>query len=237
MLAAAAGESAALAFGKVLSSGKSLLCAPIPIGRGPENRPVKSDRATAIDPVSTIPGASGRRRQAAVRREPTQVLQDHVQAVPLDVLHRVIVHTAVLTYSVNRHDPRVMQPGRRPRLELESLHLHRVNPAMQRQDLQGNPPPQRFLHRLVDHPHAAPTDLAEDAIFAELLQLGGDCVPAAPAEAMRSGRAHPGLRPSSTPGRGRTRGSGRPTGGFVAGIPGRRGVRRGGGRETQRPAD
>ena len=145
-------------------------------GRRPVNRPVKSDRATAIDPVSSLSRFAVRRRRQRGRAgaEPAQVFQDHVQPVPLDVLHRVVVHAAVLADPVDRHDPGVVQPRRRARLELESLHLHRVDPAVQRQDLQGDPPPQRLLHRLVDHAHAAPADLAEDAILAEPLESGSD---------------------------------------------------------------
>ena len=48
----------------------------------------------------------------------------------LDVLHHVVVDTAVLAHSVDRHDPAVVQPRRRPRLELESFHLDGVDPAV-----------------------------------------------------------------------------------------------------------
>jgi hypothetical protein len=78
----------------------------------------------------------------------------------------------MLAHAVDRHDPRVIQPRRRPRLELEPLPLHRVDPAVQGQDLQRHPAAQRLLDGLVDHAHAPVADLAEDPVFAELLQPG-----------------------------------------------------------------
>ena len=43
---------------------------------------------------------------------------------------------------------------------------------MERQDLEGDVPAQRFLHRLVDHAHAAAAHLAQNAVFPQLARLG-----------------------------------------------------------------
>jgi hypothetical protein len=79
-------------------------------------------------------------------------------------------HTAVLAHAVDRHDSAVMRPRRRSRLQLKSFHLDRVNPAVQGEDFQGNPPAERLLDGFVDYAHAAVADLAEDAVFAQLFE-------------------------------------------------------------------
>ena len=41
-----------------------------------------------------------------------------------------------------------------------------AEPPVQGEDLERDVPAQRLLHRLVDDPHAAPADLAENPVFA-----------------------------------------------------------------------
>ena len=57
-------------------------------------------------------------------------------------------------------------------LGLEPPELLRVHRRRERQDLQGHPAAQRDLLGLVDDPHAAAADLAEDAEVAQGAQLG-----------------------------------------------------------------
>jgi hypothetical protein len=71
---------------------------------------------------------------------------------------------------VDRDDVLMVQAGRRPRLVLEALQVPRVHGRRERQHLQGHPPPQGELLRLVDHAHAAAAHLADDAEIAQGLR-------------------------------------------------------------------
>ena len=73
-------------------------------------------------------------------------------------------------HAEDRHDIGVVQPSGRPRLPLEPQHLLGVGESRIGQDLEGDPPAQRLLLGLVDHPHAAPADLAENPVVAQSLQ-------------------------------------------------------------------
>ncbi len=107
--------------------------------------------------------------------EAAEVVEDDIQAMPLDVLHCVVVNSPILAHPVDRHDVPVVQPRRRPRLQPEPLDLHRVDPAVQRQDLQRHAAAERLLDGLVDHPHAALADLADDPVIAQLLRARRRC--------------------------------------------------------------
>ena len=61
----------------------------------------------------------------------------------------------------------MVQVGGRLRFVLEALELLRVQRRGEGQHLQGHPPAQRELHRLVDDAHAAAADLADDAEVAQ----------------------------------------------------------------------
>ena len=95
-----------------------------------------------------------------------------------------------------------------------------------RQHLQRHPPAQRLLLGLVDDAHAAPADLAEDAVVAQPLQPHAHRRAAVARPASRSCRrsSRPGLPSSAAPGRGRgsrrpARGSARRTRGASAARP------------------
>ena len=66
-----------------------------------------------------------------------------------------------------RDDPRVLEQGRRLRLELEPLQRPRVHRRGQREHLQRDPSAERELLGLVDDPHAPASDLAEDPEVAQ----------------------------------------------------------------------
>ncbi len=76
----------------------------------------------------------------------------------------------VPSHAEDRHDVGVAQPRRRPRLPLEPQPLLDVGEGRVRQDLQRHASTERFLFGLVDDAHAAPTDLAENAVVAQSLQ-------------------------------------------------------------------
>jgi hypothetical protein len=75
------------------------------------------------------------------------------------------VRAALLADAEDGHDVGVVQPRRRPSLALEAPHLAGVGQGAHRQHLEGDAAAQGFLLSLVDHPHAAPPDLADDAVL------------------------------------------------------------------------
>ena len=129
------------------------------------------DGTTPAASVSSDRGAALPSRQAA---EPPQVVDDRVQAVPMDELHGIVVHSLVLAHAVDRHDVAMVQPPGRARFELEPLELGGAEPPGQREDLERDMAAQRLLHGLVDDPHASPRDLAENPEIAELAPCGPD---------------------------------------------------------------
>ena len=72
----------------------------------------------------------------------------------------------------DRDDIGVVQSRRRPRLALEALKLLGVANQLPRQDLEGDMTAQRDLLGLVDNPHPAVPDLADDPEVAQLLEPG-----------------------------------------------------------------
>ncbi len=115
---------------------------------------------------------------------PPQPLDHLGQGLALDELHGVVVDALVAADRVDGHDVGVVQLGRRLRLVLEALQLPGVERRGERQDLQGDPPGQRDLLGLVDDPHAAAADLADDPVVPQ---------PAAPFRHARPGRPAGGL--------------------------------------------
>ena len=91
-----------------------------------------------------------------------------------DELHRVEVDAAFGADSEDGNDVRVMQMGRRLGLVAETLEMLGVEGGGERQHLQGDAPAERELDRLVDDPHAAAADLADDLEVAQ--RLAGDGV-------------------------------------------------------------
>ena len=139
------------------------------IGRGLtelpcQERPCHGDRAGLV--VETDTGGRGRHGRSLAKFP--QVVQDQVQPVTLDVLHHVEVNAVMLADAVDRYDPGVVQAHRGAGLQLESFHEDGIDPAMQREDFQGDAPAEGFLDGLVDDAHAAVADFAEDSVLAEL---------------------------------------------------------------------
>ena len=87
--------------------------------------------------------------------------------MPLDQLHRVEVEAPLPSDRVYRDDVRVMQLGRRLRLALEALDRLRGHAQCRGQHLQRDAPVERNLPRLVDDPHSAATNLAQDREVSE----------------------------------------------------------------------
>jgi hypothetical protein len=95
-------------------------------------------------------------------------LGDHLgERAPVHELHRVVVDAALRADAVDRDDVRVVEQRRRLRLVPEALELAVVEDRGERQDLQRHAPAERDLLRLVDDPHAAAADLAEQPEVAE----------------------------------------------------------------------
>ncbi len=96
--------------------------------------------------------------------------QDLVEPPAGDVLHDVVVPPVVLADAVDRDDIGVVQPPGGPRLAAEPRQVGGLA-----QELQGHVAVERLLAGLVDDPHAAPADLADDAEVVEPLRRGGRC--------------------------------------------------------------
>ncbi len=84
-------------------------------------------------------------------------------------LHGVIVDAALAADGEDRHDIGVVQPSDGLGLAAEALHGFVIGSHTESQDLQGNAATEGSLLGLIDHAHAASTELAEDA---ELTQGG-----------------------------------------------------------------
>ena len=102
--------------------------------------------------------------------EPAQLLDHQVEPLTRDELHRVVADVPSCSHLEDRHDVGVVQPRRGARLAAEPLQGLLIVQGVPRQDLQRHPPAQRLLLGLVDHAHAAPAHLAEDAEVAQPLR-------------------------------------------------------------------
>ena len=118
----------------------------------------------------------------------TKLPDQRGEALPIDELHRVIVHAALAADRMHRHDPLVLHVCGRQRLGLESLEATRVNGRGERQYLERDPPPERDLLGLVDDPHPAAADLAQETEVAELADGRGNRRPAHRATGCRAQR-------------------------------------------------
>jgi hypothetical protein len=81
--------------------------------------------------------ATGRR---TVMPQSPQFIEDRVDTLPPDELHRVIRHAILFTHSEDRHDVRVVQTGGRAGLAPEAAKLGRVEPTVWWQDLERDVP-------------------------------------------------------------------------------------------------
>ena len=109
-------------------------------------------------------------RRLALPNTGVELLQggDQVgEAAPFDELHRVIRHIVHHPHGVYRHDPRVLKQSGDLGLELKALKCSRVERGGQWQDLEGDHAAKWHLLGLVNHPHPATCDLADDPEVAE----------------------------------------------------------------------
>ena len=114
--------------------------------------------------------------------EPPQLGDDRVEPLTLDELHGVEADISVLAHLEDRHDVGVVQPGRGAGLAAEPLLDHPVAGHLPRQDLERHAAAQRDLLGLVHDAHAAPADLAEDPVVADLRRgwIRGPGIPGRP---------------------------------------------------------
>ena len=106
-----------------------------------------------------------------------------------------------------------MQPRRRPAPRGGTARrCLAIEPARSRQDLERHVAAERLLLGLVDDPHAAPADLAEDQVIADLAGRRGSAAHRRRPSRWhrRSRRQAPGRAAPSRPGPGKGRGSPRP---------------------------
>jgi hypothetical protein len=87
-------------------------------------------------------------------------------------LHGVVVHAALAADAVHRDDVWVVQAGGGLGLDAEPLDLPGVHRGGHRQELQRHAAAQRDLLGLVDDPHAAAADLADQPEVAQLAEPG-----------------------------------------------------------------
>src|SRR5262249_39272867 len=144
---------------------------PSPPAAGRRNSPLSRDWATSTaetcrgEICSAPPGGSGA-GAAPAGLQPFQLVQHLVQSQARDELHDVVVQAVLRADAEDRDDVGVVQAGGRLRLPLEPLALAVVKEEL-RQHLQGDVPAQGDLLGLIDDAHAAPADLAQDAVVAQ----------------------------------------------------------------------
>ena len=194
------------------------------LSAGPERRP--ADRRPASGrrgggPVVTRPQELRRPRSGRVRsrwrgraaapaprlravgggppgRSRRRSLMTASRSAAVDELHRVIVRArrARRRRGPARCSCDAAAPPSGPRRRNRSI-CDRVDPPVQRQDLQRHVPAERLLDRLVDDAHAAPADLAEDPEIAQAIERRRARHVLLAHELRRSGRAPAGLSCSS----------------------------------------
>ena len=133
------------------------------------------ERVSLGGPKPEIRRMRGDRPRVASKSCTTQVADDPGQVAAVDESHRVIGHASGRSRGKDGHDVRMVQAGGGLRLDLEPLEMPRVERRGAGQDLQGDPPAQRDLHRLVDDAHAAPAHLADQPEVTQVAKLGEDC--------------------------------------------------------------
>ena len=106
--------------------------------------------------------------------QPPQLVEDRVDALSPDELHRVVRHAILLTHGEDRHDVGVVQTGGGAGLAAETGELGRVEPAVGWQDLERDVAAERFLDRLVDNSHSTPAEYAQDSEIAQAADREGN---------------------------------------------------------------
>ncbi len=94
--------------------------------------------------------------------------QHIVQSLTVDKLHGVVVNAVVFTDAEYGHDVCVVQPGGSTCLAAEPLQPLATGGVACGQHFQRDVPAERLLDRLIDHAHAAATDLTQDPVLAQL---------------------------------------------------------------------
>src|SRR5262249_24595910 len=89
------------------------------------------------------------------------------QAAALHQPHREVVPAGVLAHVVDRHNVRVIQGGDQAGLVAEALDVGRRGELARPDHLERDPPPQALLLGLVDYPHAALAQEAQQRVAAE----------------------------------------------------------------------
>ncbi len=136
----------------------------------PGGRVVRGARGRRVGPLRRRRRRLAARRGAAVGRPgggrpvAAEVAEHAVEPAPLDPLHRVVAQAADLADVEDRHDVRVVQPGGGPRLVEEPPPARRVGRGVAAQHLQRHRPVEPDVDRLVDDPHAAAAQLADDPV-------------------------------------------------------------------------
>ena len=133
--------------------------------------------------------------------QPADLLQHDLQVLPPDVLHRVIMDAVRLAHAEHGHDVRMVQPGRRPGLAAKPLELALAHEPVERQDLQRDVAAQRLLHGLVDDPHPAPRQLAEDPVLAQPVRAAAPASDAPPSRSPTTPPPSPAAPSRPSPGR------------------------------------
>ena len=90
--------------------------------------------------------------------------------MPADELHGKVVQALMLADAEDWHDVGMVQPGRRAGLAAKPFQPRRVAEMVEGERLQGHVPAQRFLDRLVHHPHSARADGTEQKVIAQALR-------------------------------------------------------------------
>ena len=103
----------------------------------------------------------GERRRHA---QPAARVEQRSHGDPLDVLHREVIHPAVLPYVVRAHHVLVGDVPRQPNLRLEALEHAGIEQGLRPQRLDGHLFVELPVERTVHHAHAAAADLGANFV-------------------------------------------------------------------------
>ena len=119
--------------------------------------------------MGEVQGAGHRLKEAYRIAEPEVgvFVEDTVQGMPVNVLHRNEIQTVLLTNVVDRHDTGVAQARRRARLTLESLDELGIHAQLRGQHLDGNRALEQRIHRTIDAGHTPAPNLSSDLVAAQ----------------------------------------------------------------------
>ena len=106
----------------------------------------------------------------------SQLADDLGKAVPLHKLHRVEMHASIATGRVDRHDVGMVKLRRGLSFDQKPLPLLWINGRGKRKDFEGDLAAQRDLLGLVNHAHAASTNLADDPVVSQPCACGQNLV-------------------------------------------------------------